>query len=208
MGVRRIEERDSDYPPDLQERLGGTGPPRLNSIGEVAILHRGVLGFMCSVQCPGSIVIQTLDAIRELRQARVPVIGGFHSPMEHECLDILLRGRQPVVLCLARGLAGLRIDGQVRRAVEEGRLLILSPFPDHIERSNVAQAVKRNHMVAALATDLWVPHASPGGKTWSTIHAALGRQQPVFTFEDESNAELLAAGARPFERFDMSAART
>jgi hypothetical protein len=26
------------------------------------------------------------------------LIGGFHSPMEWECLGILLRGRQPVIL--------------------------------------------------------------------------------------------------------------
>ena len=29
----------------------------------------------------------------------VPMIGGFHTPMEQECLEVLLRGQQPVVIC-------------------------------------------------------------------------------------------------------------
>jgi predicted AAA+ superfamily ATPase len=37
-----------------------------------------------------------------LREAGIPVIGGFHAPMEKECLDLLLRGTQPVVICPAR----------------------------------------------------------------------------------------------------------
>jgi hypothetical protein len=48
-------------------------------------------------------VIATYDAIRELRDAGVIVAGGFHSPMEGECLDFLLCGAQPVVLCPACG---------------------------------------------------------------------------------------------------------
>jgi HEPN domain-containing protein len=38
----------------------------------------------------------------------VTVVGGFHAPMERECLTILLRGAQPVILCPARNI-GMRI---------------------------------------------------------------------------------------------------
>ncbi|HQX52209.1 MAG TPA: hypothetical protein PLR25_19980 [Planctomycetaceae bacterium] len=33
--------------------------------------------------------MKTFDAIRELRDTGVVVAGGFHSPMERECLDFL-----------------------------------------------------------------------------------------------------------------------
>lgn len=59
------------------------------------------MGLICSVQCPGSIVIKTFDAVRELRDSGIVVAGGFHSPMEKECLDFLLRGEQPVIVCPA-----------------------------------------------------------------------------------------------------------
>ena len=68
------------------------------------ILERRLLGLFCSTKCPGDAILQTYDLVRALRDAGVAVIGGFHSPMEKECLDLLLRGNQPIVICPA-GLA-------------------------------------------------------------------------------------------------------
>ena len=56
-------------------------------IGDRAIMRRKCLRLMCSVQCPGSVVIKTFDAIRELRDAGVVVVGDFHSPMEKDHVD-------------------------------------------------------------------------------------------------------------------------
>ena len=200
MGENRIEQGDSDYPTVLLDRLGEASPSCLYVMGDTAILRNRLLGLVCSIQCPGSSVIKTLDAIRTLRDAGVAVIGGFHSPMEKECLDILLRGNQPVILCAARGLPGLRIGQTPRRAVKSGRLLILSPFAENIRRTTAVQAVRRNDLVAALAEAVWVPHAAPGGKTWATVRSVLRRQQPVFAFATEDNDDLLEAGARPFAK--------
>jgi predicted Rossmann fold nucleotide-binding protein DprA/Smf involved in DNA uptake len=156
---------------------------------------------VCSIRCPGSIVIKTLDAIRALRDARVVVIGGFHSPMEKECLDILLRGKQPVILCAAKGLVGLRIGQTPRQAVKDGRLLIVSRFAANVRRTTAVRAMQRNDLVVALADALWVPHAVPGGRAWATIQAALNRRQAVFTFDDESNKIILDRGAHSFSEF-------
>lgn len=165
-------------------------------MGNAAILRNCFLGLVCSIRCPGSIVIQTLDAIRALRDAGVAVIGGFYSPMERECLDILLRGDQPVVLCPAKGLARLRIAQTAQRALEERRLLVLSPFDKNIRRTIAAQDVGRNDLVAALADVVWVPHAAPGGKAWATIRQVLDRDQALFSFADEENSELIRLGAK------------
>lgn len=205
MDAIRIEQGDSDYPTVLRDRLGDAAPSCLYAMGDAAILGNRLLGLVCSIQCPGSIVIKTLDAACALRDAGVAVIGGFHSPMEKECLDILLRGDQPVILCPARGLAGLRLGQMPRRAVKEGRLLILSPFAENIRRTTAAQAVKRNNLVAACADAVWVPHAAPGGKTWATVGAAMDRQQPIFAFTDDANGGLMEAGARPFDDLDVVA---
>jgi len=92
VATTRIEQGGSDYPAVLKDRLGENAPPCLYAWGDAAILRNRLLGLVCSIQCPGSIVIKTLDAARALRDAGVAVIGGFHSPMEQEFLDILLRG--------------------------------------------------------------------------------------------------------------------
>lgn len=199
LSVQTIGQADRDYPAVLQNRLGANAPLRLYALGETAILRRRLLGLICSIQCPGSIVLKTFDTIRALRDAGMAAVGGFLSPMEQDCLDILLRGKQPIILCPARGLKGLRLGEKARQAVDEGRLLVLSAFADDVRHTTAAQAVRRNNLVAALTDTLLVPYASPNGKTWTTVHAALKRKQPVFTFDVEDNAALLEVGAQPFE---------
>ena len=200
--------RDNILYPDLvRTRLGGVAPSCLYAMGETAILGNRFLGLLCSVQCPGSVIIKTFDAIRLLRDKGAAVIGGFHSPMERECLDILLRGRQPVVLCPAKRLKGLRLGEVARHAVRDGRMLVISPFDESVRRTTAPQAVLRNDLAAALSEALLVPHAAPGGKTWTTIRAALDRQQPVFTFAVQDNAALLEAGATAFGELDITCLR-
>ena len=73
-------------PPMPRELQPWTIPHRgqtVHGLGDAGILKHSSLGLICSVKCPGSVVIKTFDAIRELRNAGVVVIGGFHSPMEN-----------------------------------------------------------------------------------------------------------------------------
>jgi predicted Rossmann fold nucleotide-binding protein DprA/Smf involved in DNA uptake len=154
------------------------------------------LGYICSVQCPGSVVIRALDAARELRDSGVCVIGGFHSPMERECLEILLRGKQAVGYCPAHGLDSLVLTESQSAAVKEGRLVLIAAFPPEIRKATAEQAVQRNDLIADLATALWVPHAAPGGKAWTTVRKSLAVGKPVYTFDDPANRELLDVGAK------------
>lgn len=194
--IVRISRNDAAYPPLLRDRMGAAAPGVLYLRGRAALLRSRFVGVICSIQCPGSIVIKTLDAARALRDVGVAVIGGFHSPMEQEFLDILLRGDQPVVLCAAKGLQGLRMGQVARQAVADGRLLVISPFDDSVRRTTVAQAVQRNDLVAALSEIVLVPHAAPHGKTWATVAAAMTRGQMVCTLEDDENSSLAQQGAR------------
>lgn len=183
----------------------------LSGIGDRTVLARPILGLICSVQCPGSVVLKTFDAVRELRDAGIVVAGGFHSPMEKECLDFLLRGEQPVIVCPAKGLARLRLPAswrktsevlktsEVRPRVWPRRLVLLSPFGDKVKRTTMAQAQIRNEFVAAISRAVLVPHASPGGKAEAIAKHVLERGQPLFTFDDEENASLLKIGARPYD---------
>lgn len=199
MGEQRIERGGSDYPAVLVDRLGDVAPRAIHAMGNTAILRKRLLGLVCSIQCPGSIVIQTFDAMRALRDAGIVVVGGFHSPMESECLDILLRGEQPAMFCPAKSLRGLRLGTEGRKALKDGRLLVITPFGDEVKRTTSEQAVLRNEMVAALADVVLVPHAAPGGKTEATARNILARGQSLFTFDDENNAHLLRAGANRYE---------
>jgi len=123
------------------------------------------------------------------------MIGGFHAPMEKDCLDLLLRGPQPVVLCMPKRLRNLRLGTVIRNGLSEGRLLILSRFGGDARSANAQRAMERNDLVAALSEVILAPHASPNGKTSIVVKRALDRGQKVVSFDDPANAHLFASGA-------------
>ena len=94
--------------------------------------------------------------------------------MEKECLSILLAGVQPIVVCLARGLGGIRIPSAWRQPLAERRLLLLSACADSFRRPTAASAGARNRLVAALADRVFIGHAIPGGKTESLLKGDTG----------------------------------
>lgn len=177
--------------------FAGQPAARLAVIGTIEILHAKPVALICSVKCPGNIIIQTYDFARVLRDSGVPVVGGFHSPMERECLRILLRGSQPLIVCPARSLERMRVNQEFRTPLNQGRLLFLSSFPQHSRRATAANALYRNQFVCALANHIFVPYASPAGKTFELCRDLLLKGKSLYTFPDESNESLLKLGAKP-----------
>lgn len=206
MKVHRIDSGDPRYPTRAASLLDDDTPSVLHVIGDPQVLRQVQLGLICSVSCPGSVVIKTFDAIRELRDAGIVVAGGFHSPMERECLDFLLRGSQSVVLCPALGTEWLSLDPQQQGAVEDGRLVVIALFGPEVVRATPALAQRRNEFVAALADTVFVPHAVPGGKAEAAAMHAIARGQPVLTLEDDENRHLVALGARAVGLRDLARA--
>jgi len=193
----RLRRESPEYPQAVLQYLGREAPVAIDALGNLEILQRPTLALFCSVKCPGRVIVQTYDVVRTLRDAGVTVIGGFHSPMERECLDLLLRGGQPVVVCPARSIVGLRLPPEWKGPLAQERLLVLSPFAEQDRRMTAALAGERNRFVAALADELLIAHAEAGGKTevFSRDVAAWGK--PLLTLADDTNANLLALGATP-----------
>jgi predicted Rossmann fold nucleotide-binding protein DprA/Smf involved in DNA uptake len=151
------------WPRSLDERLALAAPSRLSAIGNPEILAGRKLALFCSVRCPFDAIPGAYDTARKLRDQGVTVVSGFHSPVEKECLRILLRGNQPIIVCLARSMDKIRLPKDWRGPLEAGRLLILSPFARRPRRPDKRSARRRNELVAALADEILILHAEPGG---------------------------------------------
>lgn len=151
------------WPPKLADRLGPKTPRELFALGNPALLAEPLTALFCSTRCPGETILRAYDQAAHWRDTGRAVIGGFHSPMEKECLRILLRGPQPVVICPARGVPA-RLDPELRDPLAAGRLLVLTAFPASVSRATGALAARRNLLVAALAADVWIAHLTPGGR--------------------------------------------
>ena len=203
--IRRYEAGAPDTPAALRRCTESGSVPATTSKGNLDLLDRRLIGFFCSVRCPGDTILKTYDLARALRSADVTLIGGFQSPMEKDFLDLVLRGPSSVVVCPARGLGTMRIPKGWKNPLTEGRLLLLSVFDDTIRRPTTALAVKRNAYVAALAHRLLVAHAEKGGKTETLCRDALAQGKQVFALDSPDNAHLIELGARPVAAEDSTA---
>jgi len=189
---------DAAYPRALHRYLGSDVPTTLTARGNLHILgeqqQRPLFALFCSIQCPPALILQTYELAQALREAGVAVISGFHSPMEKECLSILLKGTQPVIFCPARSLAGISLAAEKKVALAQGRLLLLSAFTEEERRPTTNRAQERNTLVAALADVIFVAHAVPGGKTERFCKDVLNWKKPIVTLDTHENAHLFSLG--------------
>ena len=166
MDAVRIAYKDAMYPAGLKACLGDSAPVAIWASGNIELLAaKNKLAIFCSRQSPGSAILKTYEYIRSLRDKDITAVGGFHSPLEQECLRLLLRGSVSIIICPARSIQRMRPRPEWQEPLKTGRLLVVSPFEAGQDRMTSKLAEQRNTFVAALADKVFVAHISPGGKT-------------------------------------------
>jgi hypothetical protein len=63
----------TDYPAVLKNRLGVAAPAQLYAIGNASVLQKNLLGLICSIKCPGSIILKTFDTVHAALKRNQPV---------------------------------------------------------------------------------------------------------------------------------------
>jgi len=134
------------------------------ALGNLDLLGLPKTALFCSVRCPGSAILAVYDQVARWRDEGRCIVSGFHSPVERECLRILLRGTSPVIICPARSLPKI-VRPEWKEPLASGRLLILSCFSEKDGRIVSKLAIRRNRFVAALADDHYFAHIGPGSHT-------------------------------------------
>ena len=169
------------YPASLRGLLGIHSPPQLTAFGNLDLLPFSKTALFCSARCPASAILRVYDQAARWRDEGRCTISGFHSPVEKECLRILLRGKQPIILCQARAIETMRIPTECRAAFDAGRLLFLSPFTKKPKRVTKDSALHRNQVVAALADEAYIAHVTPGGQTAQIVAKLKQWRVPVIS---------------------------
>jgi hypothetical protein len=67
-------------------------------------------------------------------------------------LHYLLKGKQPIIVVLARGLKQ-KLEQEFKEPLEQGRLLIITPFENTVTRVSTQTALLRNQFMMELADD-------------------------------------------------------
>ena len=132
-------------------------------LGNKDILKKHKTGFLSSRKCPADVILKSYEWAKKQRAEGNCVVCGNHSQIEKDVFEILLKGEQPLVLVLPRGLKK-RWDKSWIDSVEKGKLLIISPFDKKITRITRETAIKKNETIICLSDQLTIGYKSPKGQ--------------------------------------------
>jgi hypothetical protein len=124
--------------------------------------------------------------------------------MERECLDLLLRGSQPLVICPARSLEHMRVPVAWRPGIDAGRVLIVSSFAARHRRVTAVLAQERNHLVGSLAREVIIPHAVVGGRTDCLCRELVTTGKSIWTLDPAEANAAIQAGVQPTTAEDLA----
>lgn len=127
---------------------------------DLLILHK--VAFLCSRKCPAAVVLKSFDWAIEQREKGTCVISGFHSRIEKDVLHYLLKGTQPVILALARGMMK-KWPPEIKAALDANRLLIITRYADSVTHASEETCYQRNRLMLELADEVVIGYASLGG---------------------------------------------
>lgn len=151
--------------------------------GNRELLHNHKTAFLCSRKCPANIILKSYDWAIDKRKKGECVISGFHSKIERDVFHYLLKGEQPVILVLARGMQ-TRNGPDIKKALVENRLLIISPFEDDVKRVTQDTADIRNRVMTDIADEIFIAHASKGGNLEKLILDIKHMGKSITSFND------------------------
>jgi predicted Rossmann fold nucleotide-binding protein DprA/Smf involved in DNA uptake len=134
----------------------------VDHIGSIELLKLEKTAFLCSRKIPAGIVLKCYDWAISQREMGKCIISGFHSKIEKDVLHYLLKGQQPIIIALARGLKQ-HLEPELEAELKKGRLLIITPFEKHVKRITAETADIRNRLMIDLAENITAGFISKEG---------------------------------------------
>lgn len=126
----------------------------MDTFGNTSILYLKKIGYFASSKIASLSVLPTLDWATEIAKCDdVAIVSGFHSKMEREVLDILLRGRCGIICVLARPIYKV-IPDIYRDAYAQGRVLFISQNSAKSTMTSRYLCQKRNEYIASISDEL------------------------------------------------------
>ena len=150
---------------NFAQLVGAEFAARIIGVGETSLINKPLIGLIASRECPGNVLLATLERVPQWAKAGRVIVSGFHSPLEQQVLRSLLRRNGHAVKVLARcfSASGYRLAKEEQDAFANGRLLIISAFGADTPRVTRVSAIKRNELVIALSTEVVTPFIARGG---------------------------------------------
>lgn len=117
-------------------------------LGNTKLLNVQKTAFLASSTIPPDKVLKSYDWATQMAKEEKCVISGFSSHLEKEVLHFLAKGKQPIILVLARQMYK-QIPQELQPLLDSGRLLIISI--SNSSRQSKATALSRNRYICEIA---------------------------------------------------------
>ena len=140
--------------PQNYEAVMNCGEPRL--LGNAALLELPKIGFLAS---RGE---ERPHGLLPLKPGEV-IMSGFLSPMERAVFKAGLANRKPMIWVKPWALEEGIDAPAIRTALQEERLLIISPFEEQVDAPSVRRAAWCNQYVLAHCTHMVIGHLNLSG---------------------------------------------
>ena len=150
-----------------------------DSLGNRDLLKLHKIAFLCSRKIPASVVLKCYDWAIEQREKGNCVISGFHSQIEKDVFHYLVKGTQPVILALPRGLKK-RWEPEIKDLLQTDRFLIITPFDPSVKRITEESAVIRNQLMVNLADKVVVGYQNPNGNLDKLISSFKNKEELIY----------------------------
>ena len=150
-----------------------------------------VIGVLASGKAPGPVVWESYQFFYALRDAKVTIAGGWHSPLEKGILDALIEGKVNVAFFAAKGLKARGFQQKFKLLDRTSRGLMISPFPDNVTKINSTEGPRlRNELLAAISDVLLIPYIKPRGKLFRMLKAESSFLKKTFVLNHVENDKL------------------
>lgn len=199
-GLWILSRSDKMYPSRLKARLGPAAPPLFYGIGDPLLLHKGGLAIIGTRDTNKSVIDFTRRLAKLSAHQGLTVISGGARGVDTEALLTTLAQGRCAIGVLADSLLKAALANKYRNAIEENRLVLISPFDPQIS-FNTANAIARNQYIYTLAD--WALVVNCDDEPGSVLAGALENLQagwvPLLVWQEEKissgNQQLLNQGA-------------
>lgn len=108
-------------------------------------------------------VLKSYEWAKQQRAEESCIVCGNHSQIEKDVFEILLKGKQPLILVLPRGLKK-RWSKVWLNNIDIGRLLIISPFRRDVSRITRDTAVVKNQTIIEISDNIVIGFKTQSGQ--------------------------------------------
>ncbi|MDO9252930.1 MAG: DNA-processing protein DprA [Hydrogenophaga sp.] len=202
-GLWVISRGDVAYPQRLKRRLKNAAPPLLYGAGDKALLEKGGLAIVGSRKASPSALSYTRAISAKCANEGLAVVSGGADGVDTAAMQGVTEVGGYGIGVLPSDLLKTSLNRQNRMGLQEGRLVLVSPFYPEAGFGRGANAMARNRYIYTLADQaLVIDSALEGGGTWTgAVENLKHRWVPLYVRspgEGAGNAALITAGALPF----------